>query len=181
MSDLLVELGQSPWIRKTIQSLGLPLPMPQKLRRAKGAYTPRPLEGRNAIFAAAPNRRLASVIAQTLAAAGANPFVVGDEADAAPFRDAGEAYGRPPQLVTAGEPGADAQIFDGTGIEQPSELRALYDFFHPRIRDIARFVGKVSARVSSFCRREGGETTPDSCGPQAYWRGRAPSTSSTKR
>ena len=36
MSDFLLELGQNPTARKVIKGLGLPVPMPQKLRRADG-------------------------------------------------------------------------------------------------------------------------------------------------
>ena len=44
MSDLLLQLSGNPNARKVIKSLGLPIPMPQKLRRAKGAWAERPLD-----------------------------------------------------------------------------------------------------------------------------------------
>ena len=36
MSDFLLELGKNPNARKLIQSLGLPIPMPQALRHRDG-------------------------------------------------------------------------------------------------------------------------------------------------
>ena len=43
MSDLLLDNEQA---RKLIKTLGLPLPVPERLRRAKGPYEERPLEGK---------------------------------------------------------------------------------------------------------------------------------------
>ena len=36
MSDFLLDLGKNPRARRVIQSLGLPIPLPQSLRRASG-------------------------------------------------------------------------------------------------------------------------------------------------
>ena len=46
MSDLLAEIGANKGARPVIQALGLPLPMPQKLARAKGPYAGQPLDGK---------------------------------------------------------------------------------------------------------------------------------------
>ena len=46
MSDMLLELGKNPNARKVIKSLGLPLPLPEQLRREKGAISARPLHDR---------------------------------------------------------------------------------------------------------------------------------------
>src|SRR5256885_6718092 len=94
MSDFLLELGRNPQARKLIQSLGLPIPMPQSLERARGPWEERPLAER--VVAVGGKGALAAVIAKTLASAGAQPVLAGD-VDKKPFDDAGEAWGRPPR------------------------------------------------------------------------------------
>jgi 3-oxoacyl-[acyl-carrier protein] reductase len=132
MSDFLLEL--SPQARKLIKSVGLPIPMPQRLRRAKQPWEERPLQDATVVVAATAGATLAETIAGTLARAGANPLVVGDEAALAPYREAGEAYARPAELAPA-EPDkqtkVEALVLDATGIDTTEGLRALYDFFHP--------------------------------------------------
>ena len=144
MSDLLLDLGQSPRARQLVKALGLPIPLPQALRRAKGPWGERPLEGSLIVFASAPEGTLAPRVAEALASAGAHVRVEA-EAFAAPFVAAGEAYGRP---VTSGAGGSKesnaaearpaALVFDATGIDDVSALRALYDFFHPWAPRLAR-------------------------------------------
>jgi 3-oxoacyl-[acyl-carrier protein] reductase len=135
MSDFLLELGKNPNARKIFQSLGLPLPLPQSLERARGPWEERPLADRNVIVGASHGASLTALIAKTLAAAGAKPFLVG-EVNAKPFHDAGEAWGQPPQTGEA--PDAWALLFDATGIDSPESLRALYDFFQPIVGKLKR-------------------------------------------
>jgi 3-oxoacyl-[acyl-carrier protein] reductase len=143
VSDFLLELSKNPNARKLIQSLGLPIPLPQPLVRARGPWQERPLADRNVVVGAAPGGRLSSVLAVTLAAAGAQP-ILGAGLDEAPFRAAGEAYGRPPRSLDAAALGREhgtapwALVFDATGIVDPSQLRALYEYFQPLIATIAR-------------------------------------------
>lgn len=148
MSDMLVELSANPWFKKAVKQLGLPLPTPQKLARAAGPRVERPLEGRTAVVAIAADSQVDGVIAQTLAAAGADSHLVAD-AIPADWQAAAEAYGRPPQLV--GElpedpregPRAHALIIDATTLKTPEDLEALYDFFHPwlhRLRTNGRVI-----------------------------------------
>ncbi|MEQ9325178.1 MAG: hypothetical protein RIF41_38790, partial [Polyangiaceae bacterium] len=77
MTDRLLELGKNPSARKLIGALGLPLPLPQKLRRAEGAWQERPLHDEDVLVASVPGGALSSVIATTLAKAGANPSLIG--------------------------------------------------------------------------------------------------------
>ncbi len=138
MSDFLLELSKNPNARKLIQTLGLPIPLPQSLERARGAWDERPLADRRVVVGAAPGGTLSSVLAVALASAGAEP-ILGGGLDEAPFKSAGEAYGRPPKtLDTAGDKPFWALVFDATGIADPSGLRALYDFFHPIVGQLAR-------------------------------------------
>ncbi len=150
MSDFLLELGKSAQARKLIQSLGLPLPLPQVLERARGPWQERPLAERNVITGAAKGATLTALMAKTLAAAGAQPILVG-EIDKRPFDDAGQAWGRPPRVLEAGEaPEAWALLFDATGINSPDSLRALYDSFQPLIGKLKR-----SGRVLVLARPAG--------------------------
>jgi 3-oxoacyl-[acyl-carrier protein] reductase len=139
MSDFLLELGKNPQARKLIQSLGLPLPLPQSLERARGPFEERPLAGRDIVVGAAPNGALTAIVAKTLAQAGANPHLFGT-IDKKPFQDAGEAWGRPPASINdaSAAPQAWALVFDATGIRTPEELRALYAFFQPLVGGVKR-------------------------------------------
>ncbi len=138
MSDFLLQLSKNPNARKLIQTLGLPIPLPQALERARGPWAERPLADRRVAVGAAPGGTLSSVLAVALASAGAEPLL-DNGVDAAPFKAAGEAYGRPPQSIEAGgDKPYWALVFDATGIAEPSQLRALYDFFHPIVGKLAR-------------------------------------------
>ena len=127
MSDFLLELN--PQTRKLIKGLGLPIPMPQALRRARGPWEERPLFDERIVVGSTANSELVGAMAHTLAAAGADRWLMGDTAA---FVQAGEAYGRPPRAVTGDEDEpVNALVFDASGLRSAAELRALYDFFHP--------------------------------------------------
>ena len=138
MSDLLLENQNA---RKLIKTLGLPIPVPEKLARAQGPYEERPLDDKTVLVCGAGG--LQTVLAQILTKAGATPWVVGDS-DAAlePYIGPGEAWARTPRRVEPGEAPegerVDAIVFDGTGLESPDDLRHLYDFMHPWIRRLNR-------------------------------------------
>jgi 3-oxoacyl-[acyl-carrier protein] reductase len=134
VSDFLLQLAESAQARKVIRTLGLPIPLPTKLRRADGPFEERPLSQAKVAVGAAPGAALLPAVALTLARAGADTEVA--EADAAPFADVAEAYGRPVGRIVAGEARA-ALVFDATGIEHPEGLRALFDFFQPLLATLA--------------------------------------------
>lgn len=139
MSDMLVELGANPTARKLIAALGLPLPLPQRLRRGRGPWRAQPLADGAAVVDVGAGGALGAVLAATLAPAGLAVTVVGDDDVRRGFEVQGEAWGRPVAAAArdAGER-ADALIFDATGVRGVDELRALYAFFHPRVRELAR-------------------------------------------
>ncbi len=142
MSDYLVQIASNPQARKLIQSLGLPIPLPEKLRRAPHPWEDRPLHDRVVVVGAAPGAALHPVLARTLAPAGATPWVVGDEAATTHYSAPGEAYGRPAVALKPGEipehARVDGLVFDATGLTAPGDLRAVYDFFHPWMRALGR-------------------------------------------
>lgn len=138
MTDLLLENENA---RKLVKTLGLPIPVPEKLARARGPYEERPLDEKVVLVCGVGG--LQTPIAQTLTKAGAYPLVVGNS-DAAlePFIGPGEAWARTPRRVEPGEApeGArvDAIVFDGTGLETPDDLHQLYAFIGPWVRRLNR-------------------------------------------
>ena len=132
--DFLLELSKNPQARQLIKSLGLPIPMPQDLRRARGPRTDRPLADRAIAVAAGP---LAPILAHTLCEAGADSFVLGGPTEA--FAEPGEAWGRPARdLDLMDDRRFAGLVLDATGVDSAAGLRALHDFFHPLIGRLAR-------------------------------------------
>jgi 3-oxoacyl-[acyl-carrier protein] reductase len=138
MTDLLLENENA---RKLIKTLGLPIPVPEKLARARGPYEDRPLDDAKVLVCGLGV--LHGVLAQILTKAGAYPIVVGpSDAVLEPFVGPGEAWARPPRRVAPGEAPEgeriDAIVFDGTGLETPDDLHQLYAFIGPWVRRLNR-------------------------------------------
>ncbi len=144
MSDFLLGLEQSPTARQVIKSLSLPIPLPPKLERGQGPWVERPLHDRAVVFGGSADSDLSGTVARILVAAGANPYIAGDEALVEAFDAVGEAFGRPAgrlDLTKLAEgdrgekrPRPRALVLDATTITEPSGLRALYEFFRPLLR-----------------------------------------------
>ena len=138
MTDLLLENQNA---RKLIKTLGLPIPVPEKLARVRGPYEERPLDDRKVLVCGVGG--LQAELARILTKAGAYPLVVGaSDAALQPFVGPGEAWARAPRLVAPGEAPEgeriDAIVFDGTGLETPDDLRQLYTFMGPWVRRLNR-------------------------------------------
>lgn len=131
MSDFLLE---NTTARKAIKSLGLPLPVPTRLRRAKGPMEARPLHDVTIVVGEAGDGQLRDVLATTLPEAGASTLVTSQGLLEA-FGDPGEAYGRHPRLIASDAlpegQRASGLVFDATAVVTPADLEALYAFFHP--------------------------------------------------
>ena len=136
MTDLLLELGKNPQARNLIKSLGLPIPVPQALKRPRGPYEERPLAGR-AICVHGTGSAVSGAIAQALAEAGAEPWLSGDDAA---FEAPGEAFGRRPRRLNGADDGLrfDGVVFDASELKSAPDLRALYQLFHARIGQLKR-------------------------------------------
>lgn len=138
MSDMLLELGRRPGARKLVSSLGLPIPMPIDLDRARGPRSDRPLV-KKSVAAGLGSGAVGEAIAHTIAQAGATTWVAGS-ADAA--KDAGEAWGAPPRALDLESIDADARfhglVFDATELTTPADLERLYGFFHALVRKIGK-------------------------------------------
>lgn len=141
MQDILLDISRNPQARKWVKMLGLPIPMPQELRRGKGGWEERPLFDQEVVVYASSGSAITEAIAETLAAAGAAPHVVGGDEALALFQGPGEAFGRLPNPVTLDDlPSVQphALVFDASGLTSPQELHNLYEFFHPIVRGVKR-------------------------------------------
>ncbi|MFT3767202.1 MAG: 3-oxoacyl-ACP reductase [Minicystis sp.] len=132
MNDILL----NPAARRLLGSLGLPIPLPQPLRRDGSPWTDRPLSGRITIVGAAGSAECVGAIAAGILPAGAAPYLAVPDALRKAFKDPnGERrLSQPaiPTLDTLGEVARpDALVFDATRLTDVASLRALYDFFHP--------------------------------------------------
>jgi 3-oxoacyl-[acyl-carrier protein] reductase len=167
MSDFLLELSQNPTAKKLIQAAGLPIPMPAVLERPRGAQEEQVLKDRPVVVGG--EGALSDLLAHTLVVAGANPYVVGDKLLAA-FASPGEAYGRRAQKLATDEliegTKVKALVFDATGIRTPSDLKQLYNFFHPRMRSVDK-----SGRVLVIGRPPEEAKTPEEAGARAALEG----------
>jgi 3-oxoacyl-[acyl-carrier protein] reductase len=144
MRDLLLDIGSRPAARRLVGRLGLPLPLPQKLTRARGPWEARPLAEQNVVVGGPPGSHVSRVVAKALVAAGGYPVVASGEVE--PYRELGKAYGRPATTVDlAALPAgfsAHALVFDATELDGPVAVRKLYDFFHPLVPAL-RTCGRV--------------------------------------
>jgi 3-oxoacyl-[acyl-carrier protein] reductase len=157
MRDLLLEIGSRPAARRLVGRLGLPLPLPQRLKRARGPWEARPLAEQTIVVGGVGDGRLTPILAKTLPAAGAYPALAGGDASA--FIDLGRAYGRPASALdlSALPAGfrANGLVFDATAVDGPASTRALYDFFHPLVAALA-----VSGRALVLGRAPADAPTP---------------------
>lgn len=113
MSDLLATLANNRATAGLVKFLGLPSPAP--LARSAGPYQAQPLAGKTALIGRSRNGYAADRLAAAATQAGAS---CGDAANASG--------------------GIDLLIMDATGCAVPADYRALYDFFHPLLRRVAR-------------------------------------------
>lgn len=141
MQDILLEISRNPQARKLVQMLGLPIPLPQPLKRGTGAWEERFLFDREIGIATQTSSPLTAVLADTLVEAGAIPHVLGDTESLDTFRRCGEAFGRLPHPLSLESMDSFtpyALVFDATGAQCAQDLRRLYDFFQPVLRGLQR-------------------------------------------
>ena len=94
MSDFLLDLSNNRHARRVIQRLGLPIPMPETLRRGGGSLVERPLHDASVLVAGPTNGELHAAIARTITRAGASVGTIESTAEVAAYAEAGEAWGR---------------------------------------------------------------------------------------
>ena len=79
MNDYLVELGAQPLARRVVRRIGLPIPLPQRLKRSQAPWEERPLAELPVVVHHPTGAKLASVLAETLSRAGAEIWLSEDE------------------------------------------------------------------------------------------------------
>lgn len=126
-SDLLLSMSKSPTASSVVKTLGIPIPLPQELRREERPRPERPLDNQNVAVSVEPDSELADTLAGTLADAGANPYVSSSEQTEV-FEGTSESAG---VLDPDGSTEFRSLVFDATTFEESGDLKELYDFFHP--------------------------------------------------
>jgi len=137
MSDLYLKLVNTSLGKQAVSSLGLPAPI--ELERWKRQDQPF-LEGK-VLLGAGPRPRALETLTDILrSSAGSLHVAQGPESlsDSESALDSGAARALSMDENSLSEHRFKALILDATGIRDTSELRCLYDFFHPSIRQIAR-------------------------------------------
>ena len=139
MSDTLVELSTNPWFRQGVKQLGLPIPTPQKLKRSRHARIARPLIDMTVEIRS--TGALDKPLAAGITAAGANVAIQHTQGLSKHWQMMGEAHGQSVRFeteLTDTDKPINGLIFDATDFQSPSDLRALYEFFNPRLSRLAR-------------------------------------------
>src|SRR5688500_7384974 len=133
MTDTILELSQNPLARGIISKAKLPIPMPEKLERPKGAAVERYLDDKRVLYAGSGTSKLTPIVARALTKAGAMPLLTSEVLRDA-FAGPSEAYGRHSRVVTLDEAESmehvHAIVLDATTLNHASELKVLYDVFH---------------------------------------------------
>ena len=110
MSDLILNWSSQPTTRKVMDLLGMPTPQP--LERVTGPWQLHPLRGRKVCIGGSESSYLNAIVHEL----GADPITM--------------------DLHMENKPKVHALIYDATHINTVDDLRTLYDFFHPRIRQV---------------------------------------------
>lgn len=132
MSDVYLRFVNTPFGKSAAQSLGLPAPL--ALKRWKRGDQPF-VEG-NILVGAAAGGKAISHLGQTL---GASPAKVFHASNIRTLTDSAKVGNKaaPLALDAEVEEGFSALVFDATGMKDTTDLRAVYDFFHPTIKKLA--------------------------------------------
>ena len=117
MSDFFLSLSRSQFARTVVKQTGIPIPLPQNLRRQRAPWSHATLSGKKIALGGpsfhlpkSQDARLSSVegdLATILLSAGAT--------------------------IASDLSNIDGVLFDATEISSPAKLKALYDYFHPII------------------------------------------------
>ena len=163
MTDFLLELSKNPRARALVHALGLPIPLPQSLRRDRGPWQERPLADARVAVGATDGAELVSTLAGSLAAAGADTFVALPAGLTTAFDAPGEMFGRPARPLDALPEGKlfNALVFDASGVHDTKGLQRVYEFFQPLVSKVAR-----SGRVVVLARAPA-DTTPEAAAAQS--------------
>jgi 3-oxoacyl-[acyl-carrier protein] reductase len=134
MSDRYLDFVNSPLGKSVSGMLGLP--SPPRLKRADGAYSAQPLEGRAVMLGGSSQAQLSAALLRALVEAGASIQIAAEHPGLMPIKQAAAIA----TITLRNEPGAEdranaafALVFDASGIDSVERLRELYEFMQPRI------------------------------------------------
>ncbi|MEX0605304.1 MAG: 3-oxoacyl-ACP reductase [Marinobacter sp.] len=132
MSDLYLKLVNTSLGKTAAQSLGLPSPTPLK----RWTRTDQPFTAGNILIGCASGGKAITELGSTLSASAA---MLHHASNTARLTDSARAGTKaiPLDLTTELRLKFSALVFDASGIKDTLQLRALYDFFHPTIRQLA--------------------------------------------
>ncbi|MBW0146784.1 3-oxoacyl-ACP reductase [Marinobacter arenosus] len=131
MSDLYLKFVNTPVGKTAAQSLGLPSPVPLKrLNRLDQPF----IEG-DVLLGAGTGGKIISTLGGIL---GASAATLHHAAGIDSLNDSAKAGNKAKalDLTQSVEQTFSALIFDASGLKNPDELRAVYDFFHPTIKKL---------------------------------------------
>lgn len=136
MSDLYLRFVNTPLGKQVVNSLSLPAPV--ELERWKKADQPF-IEG-HVLVGAGPEPKALETIAETLKGGAATLYCPDGPDSLGASSSLSESHGAHVlEMDNIGDQRRfKALVFDATGVKDPDDLRCLYDFFHPTIRQIAR-------------------------------------------
>ncbi|MEW5734037.1 MAG: 3-oxoacyl-ACP reductase [Thermodesulfobacteriota bacterium] len=141
MDDILLSLSGNELARSTVKKLGLPLPLPQVLKRHQGPFAAQGLDGLSVSVAHAAGSALGPALASLLAREGSETQVAAAPEVFAHYQETGEAWGRKSAAAELSDEceGASphALIFDATGLSHPEQLKSIYTFYHAKLRRLA--------------------------------------------
>lgn len=133
MSDLYLKFVNTPVGKTAAQSLGLPSPIPlNRLRRPDQPF----IEGDVLVGAGNGAKAIATLggILNASAATVHHASGIDSLVDSAKAGNKAKAL----ELDADDKPTFSGLVFDATGLKNPDDLRALYDFFHPTIKKLGR-------------------------------------------
>lgn len=140
MTDYYKQLTHSPVGKRIAAALGLH--PPPRLTRAQGSWPDKILAGKSLLFGATAKAQLLQPILAELQGMDAAVDVPAGDSALEFIRKTADKLGLAVNVSgsrmdpNTGEPKAHALVFDASGIQNPNELRELYDFFHPSLRNI---------------------------------------------
>lgn len=163
MTDFLLEMGRSPSARSLFKTLGLPLPLPEHLRRDRSPVSPLPLKDKLIAFAAAQPSPLLDAAAWGLLQAGASPVLLSDIL-APQLSGPSEAYGRPARLLATlpERQRLDGLCVDASSLASVASLRFLHETIAPLLARLAK-----SGRVILLARPLDETASPEDAATQA--------------
>jgi 3-oxoacyl-[acyl-carrier protein] reductase len=133
MSDFFLSLSRNTLARKVVKKSGLPIPMPQNLKRQKAPWTHQTLAGQKIALGGHETGGLYGVLAGVLTDAGA------------------EISGEPAKL--------DGLVFDASTLDTPQSLKGLYEYIHDRVGKLVP-CSHVLVIGRDFSKEQGKELNP---------------------